>query len=168
MNIWCPAGSTVCCGRVLHLGLKGDPASLHGSLVRPVPQGKDPWASRFTLGHPQPLKKEGAAPAWNSILLTNGPGHPDQLTCGWWGVGVCVCVCVSECVRRYSVTSTKTKLRKVKFSCSIKALSADFPHWFVRWRWQRGPPYHHCGQERGWQAGLQREGGFRTWSQYLC
>lgn len=73
---WAPGGARV----------KGDPASLHGSLVRPVPQGEDPRDSGVTHGYTQPLTEEGAAPSWNPILLTHGPGHPHQLSCGWWGV----------------------------------------------------------------------------------
>ena len=73
--------------------VKGDPASLHGSLVRPVPQGEDPRDPRVTHGYPQPLTKEGAAPAWNPIQLAHGPGHPHQLSCGWWG-GVKLAACV--------------------------------------------------------------------------
>ena len=72
---WAPGGARV----------KGDPASLHGSLVRPVPQGEDPRDSGVTHRYAQPLTEEGAAPAWNPILLTHGPGHPHQLSCGWWG-----------------------------------------------------------------------------------
>lgn len=63
--------------------VKGDPASLHGSLVRPIPQGQDPRDPRVTHGYTQPLTEEGAAPTWNPILLTHGPGHPHQLSCGW-------------------------------------------------------------------------------------
>lgn len=63
--------------------VKGDPASLHGSVVRPIPQREDPRDPRVTHSYAQPLTEEGAAPAWNPILLTNGSGHPHQLSCGW-------------------------------------------------------------------------------------
>lgn len=75
-SCWAPGG--VC--------VKGDPAaanSLHGSLVRPVPQGEDPRDPRVTHGYTQPLTEEGAAASWNPILLAHGPGHPHQLSCGW-------------------------------------------------------------------------------------
>lgn len=62
-----------------------DPTRLHGSLVRPVPQGEDPRASGVAHRHTQPPAEEGAAATWNPILVAHGPGHPHQLACGWWG-----------------------------------------------------------------------------------
>lgn len=75
--------SAVCCHRLPGgVCVKGDPGRLHGSLVRSVPQGKDPRDPRITHGYTQPLTEEGATPTWNPILLTHGPGHPHQLSCG--------------------------------------------------------------------------------------
>lgn len=62
--------------------LKGSPVCGHGPLVRPLPQGEDPRNSGVKLSDSQPVTEEGAAPAGNPILLTNGPGHPHQLSCG--------------------------------------------------------------------------------------